>query len=99
MSAQPPARLRRRGQRPRPVYLPDFCAARAVLAVVLIAELLALVLALARRPVGGPFWIDLARTSLFLLWIGLLCAAVLCLSRSLARTQSPRRACADVRSR
>ncbi|HUN70733.1 MAG TPA: sensor histidine kinase [Steroidobacteraceae bacterium] len=64
-------------------YLPDFCASRAALAIVLIVELTAVVLALARQ--GGPsgdFWGDLARTSLFLLWVGLVCAALLCWTRN-----------------
>lgn len=65
-------------------YLPDFCASRAALAIVLIVELTAVVLALARQGTGpgGDFWGDLARTSLFLLWVGLVCAALLCWTRS-----------------
>jgi two-component system, LytTR family, sensor histidine kinase AlgZ len=66
----------------RDFFLPDFCAARAVLAIVLIAALLGFVLALARQSSHGTFWFDLARTTAFLLWAGLLCAAVLCRSRS-----------------
>ncbi len=62
-------------------FLPDFCAAPAVLAIVLIAALLGFVLALARQPVQGVFWTDLARTSGFLLWAGLLCAGALCQAR------------------
>ncbi len=65
-------------------YLPDFCASGAALAIVLIVELTAIVLALARQGgnAGGPdFWADLARTSLFLLWVGLVCAALLCWTR------------------
>ncbi len=65
----------------RAFFLPDFCEARAVLAIVLIAALLAIVLALARQTVHGAFWIDLARTSAYLLWAGLSCAAVLCKAR------------------
>jgi len=65
----------------RGFFLPDFCEARAVLAIVLIAALLAIVLALARQTVHGAFWIDLARTSAYLLWTGLSCAAVLCKAR------------------
>ncbi|HEX3845159.1 MAG TPA: sensor histidine kinase [Steroidobacteraceae bacterium] len=66
-------------------YLPDFCTSRAALAIVLIVELTAILLALARQ--GGihgvpqDFWADLARTSLFLLWVGLVCAGLLCWSR------------------
>ncbi len=59
------------------LYLPDFCVPRAVLAVVLIVELTALVLTLARDNDHIGFWTDLARTSLFLLWIGLVIAALL----------------------
>jgi two-component system sensor histidine kinase AlgZ len=62
-------------------YLPDFCRADAVLVVVLVAVLLAIVLALARLSGRGDFWIELARTAIYLLWIGLLCAALLCRSR------------------
>ena len=65
----------------RGFFLPDFCEARAVLAIVLIAALLAIVLALARQSVHGAFWLDLARTSAYLLWTGLSCAAVLCKAR------------------
>jgi two-component system, LytTR family, sensor histidine kinase AlgZ len=70
-------------------YLPDFCASRAALAIVLIVELTAIVLALARQGQGAgvlDFWADLARTSIFLLWVGLVCAALLCwTSRRLER--------------
>jgi two-component system sensor histidine kinase AlgZ len=66
---------------PREFYLPDFCEARAVFAIVLIAALLAFVLALARQSVHVAFWTDLARISAYLLWTGLLCAAVLCKAR------------------
>jgi two-component system sensor histidine kinase AlgZ len=62
-------------------FLPDFCAAGAVLAVVLISEIVAIVFAIARQAVHDNFWIDLATCSLFLLWIGLGCAAVLCRAR------------------
>ena len=70
---------------PASLSLPDFCAAGAVLMVVLISELVAMVLTLARAGIGYevPFWLDLARNSLFLLWIGLLSAAVLCYGRPL----------------
>ncbi len=64
-----------------PFLLPDFCAAPTVLAIVLIAALVSFVLTLARTAGGGEFWIDLARTSAFLLWAGLLCAALLCRAR------------------
>jgi two-component system sensor histidine kinase AlgZ len=58
-------------------YLPDFCASRAALAVVLIVEITAFVLVLANTSAVG-FWLDLARLSLFLIWIALVGAALLC---------------------
>jgi two-component system sensor histidine kinase AlgZ len=61
-------------------FLPDLCAPRMVLAVVLISELLALTFALA-RPSGAAFLTDLARISLLVQWVGLTGAAVLCYSR------------------
>ncbi|TLY60172.1 MAG: sensor histidine kinase, partial [Gammaproteobacteria bacterium] len=72
-------------------YLPDFCTSRAALGIVLIVELTAIVLALARQGAGLDFWADLARTSLFLLWIGLTGAALLCwLGERLARMSAAR---------
>ena len=74
---------------PKQLYLPDFCTARAVLAIVIICELTALIVALARNEVAIGFWPDLARTSLFLLWIGLFGAALLCVLRGYLNRQSP----------
>jgi two-component system, LytTR family, sensor histidine kinase AlgZ len=73
------------------LYLPDFCRARAVLAIVIICELTALVLALARNEQVLGFWPDLARTSMFLLWIGLFGAGLLCLLRAYLNRQSVRK--------
>jgi two-component system, LytTR family, sensor histidine kinase AlgZ len=65
------------------IYLPDLCTGRAALAVVLIIELTALVLSCARSgSTGVSFWTDLARTSTFLLWIGLIGACLLCSART-----------------
>lgn len=65
----------------RDSYLPDFCSGRMVLAVVLIAEFVAIVLALSQFTNASDFWLRLARASLFLLWVGLGSAAVLCTAR------------------
>ena len=59
--------------------IPDFCATRMVFVVVLIAELLALTLSLARPT--EPFLIELARISMFLQWLALTSAALLCYAR------------------
>jgi two-component system sensor histidine kinase AlgZ len=64
-----------------------------VLAVVLIAELVAVTLTLARS--DTPFLTELARISMFLQWLGLTNAALLCYSRSsLARLSVPQSAAA-----
>ena len=60
-------------------FIPDFCATRMVFAVVLVAELLAVTLSLARP--GGEFLTELARVSMFLQWLALTSAAVLCYGR------------------
>ncbi len=64
------------------LYLPDFCTSRAALANVLIVELTAIVLTLAHDSTVVGFWTDLWRTSLFLLWIGLAGAGLLCWMRA-----------------
>ena len=61
--------------------LPDFCGSSAVLVVVLIAELAAIALTLARQSGWEYFFDDLAKTSLLLVWTGLSIAAVCCALR------------------
>lgn len=74
------------------LFLPDFCESRAVLAVVLIVELVALMFAISRQALHHNFWLDLAGSSLFLLWIGLTCAGVLCRTRTWLHTLPATRA-------
>ena len=62
-------------------YLPDFCRPRSVLAVILIAALVAILYTLARHGISASFWTDLAKISLFLLWVALGTAAVWCAAR------------------
>ena len=72
-------------------YLPDFCASGAAFTIVLIITLLALTLSLAHDQPPFGFWLDFGRTGLFLLWIGLASAGLLCWSRPhLARLPRPR---------
>ncbi|MGH8293610.1 MAG: sensor histidine kinase [Gammaproteobacteria bacterium] len=75
-------------------FLPDFCSAPVVLIVVLIAELTAFVLVVARNlpGAGSALWMDLARISLFLQWIALTSAAVLCATRRYLRRMPLRHA-------
>jgi len=65
----------------QPAYLPNFCASSIVFGVVLIAELMAIALTLARQNEWGLFFSDLAKTSLLLVWTGLTVTATLCLLR------------------
>ncbi len=62
-------------------YLPDLCTPGAALGVVLIAELVAICLTLARQAAWDSFFLDLARSSLLMLWIGMGTAALLCALR------------------
>ena len=62
-------------------YLPNFCAASSVFVIVMVAELLAILLTLASQPGPGMFMIGLAKTSLFVLWLALLSAVVMCAFR------------------
>ena len=64
-------------------YLPDFCRAQSVLAVILIAALTAILITLARHGISPVFWTVLARVSLFLLWAALGTAAAWCAARGL----------------
>jgi two-component system, LytTR family, sensor histidine kinase AlgZ len=74
------------GEERNDYYLPNFCTSRAALAIVLIVELTAFVLALSHAEPELGFWGELSRVSLFLMWIGLSGAALLCaLNRVLSR--------------
>jgi len=72
----------------RAYYLPDFCTSRAALAIVLIVELTALVIALARQDNDIGFWLELSRSSLLLMWIGLTGTAALCWSGRFLRNMT-----------
>ncbi|MBT8448421.1 MAG: histidine kinase, partial [Gammaproteobacteria bacterium] len=62
-------------------FLPDLCQTTSVFLIILNAELLALLLSLARFD-GENFWLILARSSLFIQWVALINAAILCALRS-----------------
>ena len=63
------------------VYLPDFCAAGTILVVILVAELVAIVLTLAGKTAPGLFLSELAKMSMYVLWLAVLSTAVLCRMR------------------
>lgn len=67
------------GKQQETLFLPSFCDIRMVFAVVMIAELLAFVLVLANDRTNP--WSQLGLASLFLQWIALSSAVVLCLVR------------------
>jgi two-component system sensor histidine kinase AlgZ len=73
-------------------YLPDFCAAGTVFVVVLIAELVAILLTLAADAEPGMFLIELSKNSLFILWLAILSAVVMCLFRSRLESSGKTRA-------
>ncbi len=62
-------------------YLPDFCHAENLLKLVLVLELIAIVLTLAGAPKNSNLYIELALLSMFVHWVGLASAGVLCLMR------------------
>ena len=72
-----------------PTFLPDFCNARVIFLVVLMAELLAFILALASLDPLPHFLINLALISVFIQWVTLGNILVLCLSRAWLRELTP----------
>lgn len=69
-------------------FLPDFCFAETNLFLVLVLELIAIVLALASAPTGGSLFVHIALLSIYIQWIGLTSASVLCLTSRLNRLKS-----------
>jgi two-component system sensor histidine kinase AlgZ len=61
--------------------LPNFCDVRVLFILVLLTEVLAIIFAMAAAPSSEQFWDYLALSSLLMLWIALINAAVLCLLR------------------
>jgi two-component system sensor histidine kinase AlgZ len=64
-----------------PLLLPDFCTPRALLLLLTIVTLTALLLTLADAGLGPLFWPNLASKLMFLVWVGLLGAGLLCALR------------------
>jgi two-component system sensor histidine kinase AlgZ len=83
--------LEAQSREPR-VYLPDFCAAGTILVVLLVAELVAILLTLAAHTPEGRFLTELAKMSMYVLWLALLSAAVLCQVRPRVEALGPARA-------
>jgi len=66
---------------PAQLFLPDFCGLRMVLVAAVLAQVLALVLTLAVAWQPALFWDRLGLVTLYVEWIALSSAAVLCLAR------------------
>ena len=62
-------------------FLPNFCQGEMIINVVVIAEMLALVIALVTRQLSPNLFKDLFIISLFVQWIALTSVATLCVSR------------------
>jgi len=62
-------------------FLPNFCAIRMVFAVVVSAELLAIVLTLGAFPAAELFWSELSLRSLYIQWVALSVAGLYCALR------------------
>jgi len=69
-------------------YLPDFSSVRAVAALVLISQLVALILTLAGDNLGLSFFIELAKASMLMLWMILASAYVLSAVRPVLTAKS-----------
>ena len=74
---------------PNSSFLPDLCSTRAVLVVVVVAELMALVINLVATYYSDFSMGRLAITSLFVQWVGLTSAALVCQLRSRLNRLAP----------
>ncbi len=74
---------------PNSSFLPDLCSTRAVLVVVVVAELMALVINLVATYYSDFSVGRLAITSLFVQWVGLTSAALVCQLRSRLNRLAP----------
>jgi two-component system, LytTR family, sensor histidine kinase AlgZ len=70
------------------LQLPDFCTPRALLAVLVIVSLTAILLALSSAGFEAQFLSEFAHGLLFLVWVGLAGAALLCRLRGHIATRS-----------
>ncbi|WP_448678688.1 sensor histidine kinase [Pseudomonas nicosulfuronedens] len=80
------SRLTKTGDKPAPnedFFIPELCQPEALFSLVLLAELLVLVLVLAEPMTPSFNWVRLALCSLFVQWIVLLSAGLLCQLRPL----------------
>lgn len=79
---------------PQETFLPDCCRAEGLLPMLVIAELVAVVLALAGLGGAESFWSGLFYLSVYIQWIGICSAGVLCTIRRSFGSMSARRVAA-----
>ena len=70
-------------------FLPDFCNNRIVFAVVIAAQLLAIILSVAAYSSMQDFWTELGMLSLFIQWIALSSTLSFCLLKSVLKKMGP----------
>jgi two-component system sensor histidine kinase AlgZ len=86
---------RRQGhtEKPQALFLPNFCGAPAIIEILIIAEVVAMILTMARGlQAGANVLQDFIAISLFMLWLALASAAVLCIARKPLANARPRNA-------
>lgn len=71
------------------VWLPDFCAGQSLLPVLLLSGLVALIIVLVPGERTVSAWERIGPISVFSIWIGLVCAAGLCLLKPQLRRLGP----------
>ena len=69
--------------------LPDFCSGRVVLSVIIMVELVAMLIVFITQPPAVLFWERFVLLSLYMQWIGVCSAAVLCQARSWLQRMPP----------
>ena len=69
-------------------YLPDFSATNAVVALILISQLVAVALSIASDTASSSYFIELAKISVLMLWMVLTAAGVLTLARPVLAKES-----------
>jgi two-component system, LytTR family, sensor histidine kinase AlgZ len=72
-----------------PYWLPDFCSLPVLFAVMIVAELLALVILIAPSDESRPLLPRLATASVFVQWLALVCAVCLCKLRPQLQKLAP----------
>lgn len=72
------------------IFVPDLCKPESVLAVIIVAQILVFIFALVAASYGAFSWLELGRITLFVQWVALSSAALLCgLKGVMVRLKAP----------